>query len=170
MVKKESTPVMREHVAENMKERVYATITLLAVIAVHWQHADSYSIKAVEFGIIGTVVALWLATLVSVRMAYRAVHGRSIQLRDYRHLIFTSSGLLAPAIIPMILVLASGTGIYSMKTGLMASMIVLLLELFVLSFVAGRKIYDSLPRLIIVSCAEMSVGIGVILLKIAVGE
>lgn len=161
---------MREHVAENMKERVYATITLLAVLAVHWQHADSYSIKAVEFTIIGTVIALWLATLVSVRMAYRAVHGQSIKLREYRHLIFTSSGLFTPAIIPIILVLISGTGLYNMKTALVASMIVLLLELFVLSFIAGRKIYDSTGRLIVVSALEMSVGIGVILLKVAVGE
>lgn len=170
MAKRELTITEREHIAENMKERVYSTITLLAVIAAHWQAGNGHSVKATAFAIAGSALALWLATLVAVRMSYRAVHGRRIKTSEYRHLAFTSSGLLVPAVAPIILVLVSATGLYDLTTGLMASMVILLLELFVLSFVAGRKIYDSLPRLILVSALEMSVGVGVILLKLAVGE
>lgn len=167
MARRQLTVTQREQIAENMKERVYATITLLAVIAAHWQYNISSSVRATLFSIISTVIALWLATLISVRMSYRAIHGRPIKLHEYRHMIFTSSGLLAPAIGPALIVLGSLTGLYSLHDSLLGAMIILLLSLFLLSFTAGRRIYDSLPRLLLVSALEMSVGIGVILLKLA---
>jgi hypothetical protein len=58
----------------------------------------------------------------------------------------------------------------SLKTAFMAGAVALLLSLFLLSFTAGRKIYTSPLRLLLVSTAEMSVGVGVILLKLAIGE
>lgn len=61
-----SLPVeIREHVAENMKERVYATITLIALITALWQTAEHHSAGGAIASIVGTVVALWLATFLS---------------------------------------------------------------------------------------------------------
>lgn len=170
MASRPLTPEMREHIAENMKERVYATITLLAVIAAHWQTNSHHSVKATVFAIGGSALALWLATLISARMSYRAVHGRAVKSTEYRKIAFTSSGLLAPAIAPIVLILGSLTGIYTLQMALTASMVILLMSLFLLSFAAGRRIYDNIGRLLVVSALEMSVGVGVILLKIAVGE
>lgn len=164
------TPQMREVIAENMKERVYATITLLAVIAALWQTSAHHSVRGAVLTIAGTVVALFFATLISARMSYRAVHNKSIEPKQYQHVIFTTSGLLAPALTPILIVLGSLTHWYDLKAALMASMVVLLISLFLLSFNAGRRIYDSTGRLLIVSFLEMSVGLGVILLKLAVGE
>lgn len=165
------TPAMREVVAENMKERVYSTITLIAVLTVMWQHTSSHSSFGAIMTILGTVVALWLATLISIRMSYRAVHGKAINPLDYRKSFFTASGLLAPAITPILIItLGALTGWYGLNTALFAGMIVSLLQLFFLSFNAGRKIYDNFWRLLIVSTLEMSVGVGVILLKLATGE
>ena len=162
---------MREVIAENMKERVYSTITLIAVLTAMWQNADRHTAFGTIVIIAGSVVALWLATLISIRMSYRAVHGRPVSLNSYRRLLFSASGLLAPAISPIIIVGISGlTDWYSIKSALMASMIVCLFSLFLLSYGAGRKIYDSFWRLMLVSTLEMSVGVGVILLKLAVGE
>lgn len=161
---------MLEYVAENMKERIYATITLLALIVALWQTADEHSVLGSIASIFGTVFALWLAALISSRMSHRAVHGKSMARRDLGRLAFTSSGLFVPAIVPILLVLVSTTGMISLKTAFMAGSVALLLSLFLLSFTAGRKIYASPLRLVIVSTAEMSVGIGVILLKLAIGE
>lgn len=58
----------------------------------------------------------------------------------------------------------------SLKTAYVAGMAALLLSLFLLSFTAGRRIYTSPIRLWVVSLAEMAVGVGVILLKLAIGE
>lgn len=165
------TPEMKEVVAENMKERVYSTITLIAVLTVMWQNAGSHSARGTIAIILGSVVALWLATIISIRMSYRAVHGKPINMANYRRALFSASGLLAPAITPIIIVTVSGlTDWYGLKAALMASMIVSLLSLFALSFNASRQIYDSFGRQLLVSLLEMSVGVGVILLKLAVGE
>ena len=161
---------MREIIAENMKERVYATITLIAVITALWQTSDHHSVRGAVFTIAGSVVALMLATLISARMSFHAIHGKSINHEQYRHAMFTSSGLLAPAIAPCVIVLGSLTHWYSLKAALMASMVILLGSLFLLSFNAGRRIYTKKSRLLLVSLLEMSVGLGVIVLKLAVGE
>lgn len=161
----------REIVAENMKERVYSTITLLAVLVTMWQNAQHHTHFGTIAGIVGAVTAVWLATLIAARMSYRAVHGKAIDRGDYVKTFFTSSGLLAPAITPILIVTLSGaTDWFDLKTALAASMIVSLLSLFLLSYSAGRRIYDNVWRLLLVSLLEMSVGVGVILLKLAVGE
>lgn len=159
---------MREHIAENMKERVYASITLLAVIAAHWQ--GSHSVRATVLAIGGSAVALWLATLVASRMSYRAVHAKGVGLHEYRRIVFTSSGLLGPAIVPILLVLGSLSNLYTLQNALTASMVVLLVSLFLLSFTAGRRIYDNIWRILLVSALEMSVGLVVIVLKLLAGE
>lgn len=165
------TPAMREAVAENMKERIYSTITLLALMAAMWQTAAEHTIKGAIISLVGAAFGLWLATLIATRMSYRAVHGKSIDRTEYVKTLFTSAGLLAPVILPsLILILGGATHWYTLKTGLMAAIVVTLLSLFLLSFNAGRRIYDNVWRLLLVSALEMSVGIGVILLKLAVGE
>jgi hypothetical protein len=161
----------REVVAENMKERIYSTITLLAVLATMWQNADHHSPLGTIAGIVGAVAAVWLATLISARMSYRAVHGKAIDRRDYVRTFFTSSGLLAPALPPIFFVTISWlTGWFDLKAALMVSMILSLLSLFAFSFGASRKIYDNVGRQLLISSLELSVGAGIILLKLAVGE
>lgn len=165
------TPEMREIVAENMKERIYSSITLLAVMAALWSHSGEHSALGAMASIAGAALALWLATLIAMRMSYRAVHGKSITRREYVRALFASSGLLAPVILPILIIIFSSlTHWYSLKSALLASMIIVLFSLFLLSFNAGRKIYDNIWKLLLVSALEMSVGIGVILLKLAVGE
>jgi uncharacterized protein YacL len=161
---------IREHLAENMKERVYATITLLAVIATLWQTADHHSVKGTLASIVGTVIGLWLATLIAGRVSHRAVYQKSMHQHELAKLLFTSSGLLVPALVPSLLVLLSGTGVISLQDALLGGMVVLLLSLFTLSFMAGRKIYTSRGRVILISSLETLVGVGVIALKILVGE
>ncbi len=164
------SPRMRESIAENMKERVYASITLIAVIAALWQTSEHQTIRGTILTIGGSVVALWLATLISTRMSYRAIHAKSITPKQYQSTIYATSGLLAPAITPILIIALSATGWYELKSALMASMIVLLLSLFLLSYSAGRKIYTNKSRLILMSTLEMSVGLGIIILKLTVGE
>ena len=163
-------PEKLEHIAENMKERIYATLTLLAVIAALWQSAEHHTAMGTIASILGTATALWLATLISARMSHRAVHAKRMTTRDYRKILFTSSGLFAPAILPTLLILLSASNIFSLKTALFSSMVVLSLSLFAFSFSAGRRIYGNGLRLIVISALEMLLGVGVIVLKLAVGE
>jgi|GEM_PF-695193 len=160
----------REVIAENTKERIYATITLLAVIAGLWQTADHRSFWGAVLTILGTATALWLATLIAARMSYRAIHLKSMRAADYGKLLFTSSGLFVPAFIPIVFILASSTHLFSLKTALAAGMGALALSLFAFSFAAGRRIYESLTQILLISGLEMLLGVGVIALKLALGE
>ncbi len=163
-------PEKLEHIAENMKERVYATLTLLAVMTALWQTAEHHTALGSIASILGTVAALWLATIISARMSYRAIHAKRMSLAIYRKIIFTSSGVFGPAIVPVIFILVSSVGAFSLTTALLAGMVALALSLFLLSFLAGRRIYGFGFRVLAISALEMLLGVGVIALKLAVGE
>lgn len=161
----------RELFADNMRERVYSTITLIAILTVLWQNEEHHTAIGAIGIILGSVFALWLATLISSRMAYRAIHGKVISRRNYVKALFAASGLIAPAIAPTIIIgISSVPHLYSLRSAITASIIVSLLSLFLLSLNAGRKIYSSFLQIVLVSALEMSVGFVVIALKLAVGE
>ena len=164
------SPEMREHVAENMKERIYATITLIAVMVALWQTARHHTVVGSIATIVGTVTALWLATLMSARMSHRVVHNKSMSARSHAQLMFASSGLFMPAITPVLFLGLSGAGVLPLRGALFAGIVALVLSLFILSFVATRRIYPSYSKALVISLLEMMVGVGVIALKLAVGE
>lgn len=60
----------REQFAENTKERIYSTITLLAVITALWHGAAHHTQLGALAAIVATVIGLWLATLMAARMSY----------------------------------------------------------------------------------------------------
>lgn len=165
------TPEQREIFADNMRERIYSTITLIAVMTVMWQNNDHRTVIGTIGTIVGSVVSLWLATLISIRMSHRAVHGRAINRQNYINAFFSASGLLAPAFLPIVIIIFGRVAdLYSIETALLASIAVSLLSLFGLSFRAGLRIYDNVWRLLFISILEMSVGVLVIVLKLITGE
>lgn len=160
----------REQFAENTKERIYSTITLLAVITALWHGAEHHSHIGALATIVGSVVALWLATLMSARMSYRAVHGKGMPLEKYRSIFFSASGLLAPAIAPVFFIILSKLGALTLANALLVSMIVMLLSMFFFSFLGSRKVYDSPFKILTISFLELCIGLGVVALKLLAGE
>lgn len=160
----------REQFAENTKERIYSTITLLAVVTTLWHTSTHHSPVSVLATIVGSVVALWLATLMSARMSYRAVHGRSIPTSEYRKIFFSASGLLAPALLPSLLVVSSMLGMLELKIVLLASMVTLLLSLLLFSVMGSRRVYTSKAKVVLISLAELGIGLLVVGLKLVAGE
>jgi len=160
----------REQFAENTRERIYSTITLLAVLAALWHTVQYHSVLGVIASISGTVMGLWLATLMSDRMSYRAVHGKGMPSEKYHKIFFAASGLLAPAVAPLLLVALSMTGILTLKTALTISIILLLMSLFLFSILGSRRIYDSKQKILLISLLELLIGVGVVALKLLIGE
>lgn len=160
----------REQFAENTKERIYSTITLLAVITALWHGAVHHTQLGALAAIVATVIGLWLATLMAARMSYRAIHARSMPIEKYRQMFFSASGLLTPAIAPIFFVLLSAAGMFSLQHALIASMAVLLLSMFFFSVIGSRRIYDSLSKVIIISVAELGIGLLVVAIKLLAGE
>ena len=159
----------RAFLAEMLRERIYATITLLAVVAALWQHPDEHQPLGAIGVILGTVVALWLATLVAARISYTAVHGHKVSKEPkYLEASKAASGLLTPAGPPIFFVLLSTTGLFSLKTGLLIGVISLLASLFFFSVMSGNRVTDSKLKLLVFSAMQTLIGVGVVLLKLAV--
>ncbi|MGB4762008.1 MAG: hypothetical protein WBP12_01460 [Candidatus Saccharimonas sp.] len=160
-------PDQRQEFAEHLRERIYATLTLLAVMVVLWQHPDEHGVWGVIGIIVGTVVALWLATIIAARMSYRMVHDTSELEPKFREVVSSASGLLAPAGVPVFFVLLAMLQVVSMKWALSIGILSLILSLFFFSLYAGRKSSDSLMKILLYSILQMALGVGVVLLKLA---
>ena len=159
----------RTSLAEMLRERIYATITLLAVVVALWQHPDEHQPLGVIGIILGTVVALWLATIVAARISYTAVHGEAIHKEPkYLEATRAASGLLTPAGPPIFFVLLSMSGLFSLKTALLIGVISLLASLFLFSVMSGSRVTDSKVKLLVFSAMQTLIGVGVVLLKLAV--
>lgn len=133
-----------------------------------WQHPEDHRPLGVMGIIAGTVVALWLATIIAARMSYRAVHSKSDLEPRYKEAVESARGLLMPAGVPILFVLLALIHIISLQMALMFGVISLVLSLFAFSVYAGRRSADSFGRILLYSFLQMALGIGVVLLKLAV--
>lgn len=159
-----------EETTEFLKERIYATITLLALLATLWQSAQHVTAKGAIFSVVGTVIGLWLAVGIAARMSYKVAHGKNMNALEYIKISRTHSALLAPAFPVVMLILISLTDLFSLKTALFASMIALLLSFAGFSLLAGRRIHSNWMEIVITSGFEILLGIGIIGLKIIAGH
>lgn len=167
----EDLPVeARERFAENTKERIYSTITLLAVVTALWHSAAHHTHLGSMAAMVGSVLGLWGATLIADRMSYRAVHGVNVPAPKMRESFFAASGLLAPVTAPVVFVLLSSLGVMPLKTALLVSIIALLGTMFLFSVVGVTRIYNSLFKILTISLLELSVGLGVVAIKLLAGE
>lgn len=162
------TVEQRIRYGELLRERIYSTITLLAVVVVMWQHPAEYSAWTVLGSIAGTVIALWLATLISSRMSFRIAHGEDELNSHYRKSAEAASGLLAPAATPLFFVLISAIGLLELKTALLLGVMSLVLSLFIFSLVSGRKVVSNRLSLLLFSALQMLLGLGVVALKLII--
>ncbi|WP_324605746.1 hypothetical protein [Streptomyces sp. NRRL B-24484] len=95
---------------EQLKERIYATITMVAVV-VGLSAVESLTTWKAALAVCATAVGLWLATLVADEQAHRIVHRRLASGRDLRRMLFVSSPLLLSAVGPLPLIGASAVGL-----------------------------------------------------------
>ena len=162
------TTQQRNQFAEVLRERIYATITLLAVMVTLWSHSDEHSPWGTIGIIFGTVVALWLATMIAARMSYRIVHSEGEANEKSWEASESARGLLTPAGAPIFFILFSFTGLISLKMALLLGIISLVMSLFLFSLFSGRQSSDSWMKILLYSFLQLALGVGVIALKILV--
>lgn len=154
--------------AESLRERIYSTITLLAVVVGLWQHPTEYRPIGVIGVIFGTVFALWLATIFASRMSAQIIHIGDKVESSHHETVRAASGLLAPAGAPIFFVLLSMVGIITIQTALLIGVFSLILSLFLFSVYAGRKTTNKFSKVLMYSALQMILGIGIVALKLVV--
>lgn len=163
------TQLQKEHIAELLRERIYATFALLAVlVSVDTGHSTPLRTELV---IAGTIFSLWAASLVATLMARRVVYqGELDPEHERQHELRRHAPMLATLVFPSLMILLSALGILELNTAINISIISSLLLLVSWSIMSARSMRAKRTPIIVLIGAELLIGLGVIALKIAIGH
>lgn len=154
---------------ERLKERIYASLTLLAVLVGLAQGGHpTHKGAAVSVGV--TALGLWLATLVADLQAHPVVHGNRLSLRKIRTTLFTSGPLLSSAIGPVVLIALSAAGVLYLTTALWISVGSEVAALALWGFAGGRRTGAGPLRATVVAALNAVIGLAVVAVKLLVGH
>jgi len=156
----------KEQYVDLLKERIYASITLIAILSGQLPHAERIKPLSLLLSIFGTVFALWGATIIAHRLSYRVVHGEDRTRQSYRKLAMSSFGLLIPAIVPSVVTFGSVAGLYDVTSAIIVSIVLLLVTLFGFALMATSRVYKSWIRIILIALAEVALGCVIVGIKI----
>src|SRR4051794_25027766 len=108
-------------IAQYLKERIYATITGLAIVLVistNAQHHDARdALFSLVIGVLGITAAGYLADLI----AHIAVHAKLPTAGEQRVLLRIALGGLSTVVTPVILLVLAWTGVMELDTSLRVS-------------------------------------------------
>lgn len=159
----------KEYVAELLKERIYATLALLAVLA-SIDVSHSTPLKAALLTT-GTIVSLWAASIVATKMSRRVIYQDDPNGRiDHHHLARKHAPMLAVLIFPLLLIGIAALNIIPLSLAINISLASSLLLLVGWSFLSARSIKMVRLPLILMMLIELGIGLAVVGLKVAVGH
>ncbi|MGW6687038.1 hypothetical protein [Streptomyces sp. NPDC054961] len=158
-----------ETAAAQLKERLYATITMISVVI---GLAGSSHVEAV--GAAATVATasagLWLAALVADQQAHRVVHGAFARGRELRTMLFVSSPLLVSAVGPLVLIGASALGVMGLEPALLTAAGVNVATLFAWGCYGGIRMGGGAAFALLAGAIDAAIGTAVALVKAAAGH
>lgn len=153
---------------EALKERIYATLAILAVLlTVDAAYASTLHAAAI---IGGTAISLWAASFISSRMAKRMVYGRSPEAEHTPRDSVKHAPLLATAAFPLLMVGAAGIGLFTLEQAITMSIGAILLTLVLWSLAAARSMHASKLASILLAAIVLLIGLGVVALKALVAH
>ncbi|GAA2295647.1 hypothetical protein OKJ48_29485 [Streptomyces kunmingensis] len=154
---------------ERLKERIYASLTLLAVL-VSLAQSRHPGPTAAAVSVAVTALGLWLATLVADLQARPVAHGRMPRLPEIRHTVFTSSPLLTSAVGPLLLIGLSAAGVLELTTALWVSVGSEVAALAFWGFTGGRRVGAGPLGALVTAALNAVIGVGVVAVKLAAGH
>ncbi|MFE5816204.1 hypothetical protein [Streptomyces sp. NPDC056479] len=154
---------------ERLKERIYASLTLLAVL-VGLAQSSHPTRTGSAVAVVATALGLWLASLVADLQAYPVAHGRPARLPEIRHTLFTSSPLLTSAVGPLLLVGLSALGAMELTTALWISVGSEVAALAAWGFAGGRRVGAGPFSSLIAAVLNAGIGLGVVAVKLLAGH
>ncbi|WP_406109425.1 hypothetical protein OG698_41935 [Streptomyces sp. NBC_01003] len=154
---------------ERLKERIYAAITMLAVVVGLAQspHAEHWTAAAY---VTGTAVGLWLATLVADVQAHRVVHKRFPGRAEVRHMLYVSSPLLSSAAGPLAMDALSAAGALDLDTALWIAAGAGIAGIAAWGFEGGRRMGGGLLASSLAAALDAVIGAGVVGVKLLAGH
>ncbi|WP_225320851.1 hypothetical protein [Streptomyces luteolifulvus] len=154
--------------ADRLKERIYATITMIAVV-VGLSESDAGPTGAAAT-VLTTSLALWLATVVADQEAHRTVHRRRATGRELRRMLYVSSPLLSCAVGPAVMIALAALGALSLDTALLIAAVVGIVPLFLWGCVGGLSMGAGTVGALLAGVVDAVIGVAVAPVKNAAGH
>lgn len=154
---------------ERLGGYTYGTIIVLATVV---GGAQAYEHGAVHIAVLVlvTTVVFWLAHVYSDAIADSLAKEERISWAELREIAARESSIIEAAVTPVLLILLSKTGLYSVRAGVWlafaAGLLVLVTEGF--AFARAERL-NALTTLVIV-CVNLGLGLALVALKLVVSH
>ncbi|MQY09641.1 hypothetical protein [Actinomadura macrotermitis] len=158
-----------ELAAERLTERIYATITMLAVL-VGLSFAPAVSPGEAAATIAITALGLWLASLVAEVQAHKTVHGEPLDHTGLRSTLYVSSPLLLSAAGPLLMTGLAALGALGLVAALRVSIVLDVFSLFLWGFLGGRRMGNGPLVATLAGTADLVIGLAVVFVKSLAGH
>ncbi|MEU3278609.1 hypothetical protein [Streptomyces antibioticus] len=154
--------------ADRLKERIYATITMIAVVVgLSFGEVDALGAIAT---VLTTALGLWLAALVADQQAHRTVHRHLATGRELRRMLYVSSPLLSCAAGPAVLIALAALDVLSLESALLTAAGVSVVSLFLWGCLGGLRMGGGVLGAVVAGLADAAIGVAVALVKVAAGH
>lgn len=164
-----NTKMQKEYVAELLRERIYATFALIAVLAtIDVTHTDPLHAAYI---VIGTILSLWAASIVAAIMSRRMIFQDSINHeKEIRHQVKVHAPMLLALFFPLLLLFFAGLHVIPLVWAVNISIVSALLLLVGWSIASAKSLHSKKVPTIVLIVLQLAIGFGIIALKIAVGH
>jgi hemolysin III len=142
---------------------IYGLISVLAVLLVMEEHpSTAWKAAAILFG---TVLALAMAETYSATIAETIAGQRRLDHEEILEIWHDTRPILLTANLPTLVILLSGTGLYSMETALLIAKSVIYLALFAYGLQVGHLLHASRGRILLSGLFTAGIGAWIGLMK-----
>jgi hypothetical protein len=155
--------------AERLKERIYAELTVVAVV-LGLAAGGAESAGAAALSVAGTVLGLWLATVAADHQAHLAAYGHRPRGHELRRMLFVASALFIAAVGPLLLIGVAALGVLDLTTALYVSAGISLLIMFAWGLGIGRRMGSGLVAALVSGLVNVAIGLVVIAVKLLAGH
>lgn len=158
-----------EHKATLLKERIYATIILLAVlITLDPSHSTPLHAMLV---IGGTTLSIWAASIVATRMSRRIIlKSTEIDPADIERRVSEHAPLLAAGMFPLFMAALAFAGLLKLSIAVNLSIAYCLLLMIGWSLLSARALRANKLQTLMLASLELVIGLAIVLLKIIVSH
>lgn len=152
--------------AASLKERVYISFTSLAVVLALRSHADETTPAAAAATLTIVVVGSLLGIFVADLLSHLTVHATLPSGPELNSIVAVSTGSLSVLVTPLLLLAAAGLGLLSTAAALQWAIVVLVVTLFVIGYLAIRRLDLPVHHKAVIVLAEVVLSLAVIGLEL----
>lgn len=155
-----------EDVAALLRERIYGGIACLSTLLLLVRSPDEQaSAWSVVLDVVVATGSLWAASILADLVAHLAAHGVAPRGAEAGRMLRTSGQILEAAVIPVVLLVLAGVGVFRLEGALRAGVWVSVITLGLFASLAARKTQLAGWKRLLIVAALIGLGALVVLLK-----